>query len=546
MKKILFIIFLLFCLPARADWYTDGGMLQLPGPVRIFEDIYKSYRGFESKSATETRQAVTLYVRTTGNDNNTGLTTGTALLTPQAAIDRIPTIIKHNVTVDIGEGTFATGMDVSGFLVNPGATLTVKGTLNDPTLGGGTTTGTATGGSTSQCVDAGQAWVANALRGKLVLVGSEYRVIHDNDGTTINLVGTLAATCSGKAYHIYEQKTIIGGTSRMSLGPISVTNNWASSSARVVLQDLKTTTGTFGVFIGYTDTGSFYRFYASGAAFAGIATQSVSGEFNLYDTFVTTCASYGIMFNKVFGSGREVYRIFAYSNTAIGIGVINTNYINGNYWYADYNGTYGISDTIGYTLEINNIYTDHNATGVYLAYGTNINTATITSTSNSSDGVWIGGYKHCNFGTLNSTDNTGNGLYIVSGCTFGDLDAGDISHNSGYGIMLGSDVGWRDGFNHLNAYTATVTVEDNDLGGILVRNKSIAVLDHIDGTNTGYGVTVESGGSVIIDSNTGITGTTADATINGGTTNLTWATHFASNGDKAINVDTGSTIERRD
>lgn len=63
---------------------------------------------------------------------------------------------------------------------------------------------------------------------------------------------------------------------------------------------------------------------------------------------------------------------------------------------------------------------------------------------------------------------------------------------------------------------------------------------------TGYGITLDSGATVVMSTNTGITGTTADATMNGGTTDLTWATDLAANGDVVVNVDNDTIIKRSD
>ena len=53
-------------------------------------------------------QNKTIYVRTTGNDNNDGVTAGNALLTIDEAVERIGGLgdIFANITVDIGAGTF--------------------------------------------------------------------------------------------------------------------------------------------------------------------------------------------------------------------------------------------------------------------------------------------------------------------------------------------------------------------------------------------------------------------------------------------------------
>lgn len=58
---------------------------------------------------------ITLYVNAaTGNDANDGLTAGTALKTIQAAINKIPQIVNHIVTVSVTAGTYTETITVSG------------------------------------------------------------------------------------------------------------------------------------------------------------------------------------------------------------------------------------------------------------------------------------------------------------------------------------------------------------------------------------------------------------------------------------------------
>jgi hypothetical protein len=49
-----------------------------------------------------------------------------------------------------------------------------------------------------------------------------------------------------------------------------------------------------------------------------------------------------------------------------------------------------------------------------------------------------------------------------------------------------------------------------------------------------------------ITTDTGITGSSGDATINDGTTALTWATQFDDDGDIVVNTSNLCMIERRD
>ncbi|OHB76678.1 MAG: hypothetical protein A2Z34_12085 [Planctomycetes bacterium RBG_16_59_8] len=57
--------------------------------------------------AETTNAALTLYVNgTTGDNNNSGLTSGTAVQTIQKAVDLVPPIVRHAVTINIAAGVY--------------------------------------------------------------------------------------------------------------------------------------------------------------------------------------------------------------------------------------------------------------------------------------------------------------------------------------------------------------------------------------------------------------------------------------------------------
>lgn len=65
----------------------------------------------------QTTADITYYVRTDGNDNNTGLvnTAGGAFRTIQKAISVIPQMVNHVVNVYVGAGTYAESISLSGY-----------------------------------------------------------------------------------------------------------------------------------------------------------------------------------------------------------------------------------------------------------------------------------------------------------------------------------------------------------------------------------------------------------------------------------------------
>src|SRR5690349_13408903 len=95
-----------------------------------------------------TSSPLTLYVESTGNDNNSGLSTSDAFLTINGALASIPKFVSHLINIKIGAGNFA-GFNVEGFFINPrviGTTvgISILGTFANATLAAGTATGTIT------------------------------------------------------------------------------------------------------------------------------------------------------------------------------------------------------------------------------------------------------------------------------------------------------------------------------------------------------------------------------------------------------------------
>jgi hypothetical protein len=155
-------------------------------------------------------EPLTIYVETTGNDNNPG-TLSAPFKTIRASLEYLTQfIIRAPVTVQVGLGDF------DGFTLPPmkieraskageafvGGSVTVQGTLT--TL----YAGIATSGSASTLNDTGQNWGVNSLRGKVIQTGtsSSYSVIVSNTATQV--ISMTSVTGSG-AYVIADWGTNI-------------------------------------------------------------------------------------------------------------------------------------------------------------------------------------------------------------------------------------------------------------------------------------------------------------------------------------------------
>lgn len=342
MKKLLTLLFvLLLPLSAAADcpFTSEGGIgkflcdLVYAGDV-TFEGSVSIPGGVTDPTAVkQTTADVTYYVRTTGNDSNDCLSTGDACLTVQAAVNLVPKRIDHVVAIDVGAGNFA-GFQASGFHVKFGGSFTVQGTIGDFSPSTGTGSGTATGGSSSQCVDSGQSWTADNLRGALALVGGEYRTIRTNDATSFDVIGPFGATCSGESYAIKEQATVFDSSGVYAwLGRVEYISNLAPRD-KMVLNDVKTSGGTIGVLVMNSWAPQANRIRTTGAAY-GMLFQAVSGEVQMYDIAVDGFSVRGFTATRCAQGVREASRMFAFNGGGMGLEVYGTPMALSQYWYAD-------------------------------------------------------------------------------------------------------------------------------------------------------------------------------------------------------------------
>ncbi|KXH75405.1 MAG: hypothetical protein AM326_03375 [Candidatus Thorarchaeota archaeon SMTZ-45] len=535
MKKIFasvaLVIFAFFSLGVSPFVRTDGES-QVQGPLRVYEDIYNHKNSIDQLVTTETTDNITLYVRSTGADTNTCLTVGDACLTIQEAIDRIPKSIGHNVLVDVGPGSFA-GFYLTGFnLTFPNGQLEISGDLGNHTPGTGTGSGTADGGSTLQCADSGQTWTVDALIGKMVLVDGEYRFIRDNDATSIDLVGPLQATCNGKAYQLIQHDTVLDtfppNNVYAYIEGYGITASGPPTSGLIWVTDFATDGQS-----GWYDTWWFYntasvsvaRIFGDEAYYGG-GWQNVYGVSRAEDIWLEDGAAWA-MFYILHSDHLRAYRVMAKRGGGSGVIAEAITFFRSNYFYAEDNVADGIS--------FYNIGTYVTVSGY------------LRSVGNGGYGVALYNCGNMNFDEVYLEGNTKSGLYVGTGCKWVDLDSGTIENNSEYGIQMGEDTSSpRSAMAFLDA-GGTITVQNNTLGGVRLENHSIIRLAGMTGTNTGaYGLSLTSRSHASVTSATAVTGATGNATMDEGTTILTWATDFANDGDVVTNLSNFCRIERKD
>jgi len=535
-------------------YITANGEPQVEGPVTVYGLLHQILDGILVDTVNTTTGDLTLYVRLTGLDTNDCLSVAKACLTIQEAVERVPKKVRNAVLVDVGAGNFA-GFFLGGFSIeHPSGSLRVQGVYKAATVATGTNSGTSTSGTTLKLTDAGQGWTVNDLRSKLVKVNSEYRYILSNTATEINFVGAFTATTNLKVYEIVEHASILTSiTTGAVYGMIEAIGNISTGNSlnKVFSVDgfqingqggwYETVWNWEGQALSISHIHGFDNYW-------GIGFEHTQGRCTVEDIWLEDGGNSYPMFYYNFNDQLIISRIMAEDSASIGLRFHGCNEVRGNYIYTNSSATYGlVIQDVGLTTIDGLFCTNNTSIGLFVYHSDVVEFTNATLTGNNIGAV-ASGCNHFDFDAgMVITGNTSHGIVAEVGTKFVDLDIGTISNNGGFGIYVDENsTGNRTAGSFLNMQ-GTITVEGNTLGGIALNNNSGAALTNVDGINTGaYGLTLEMGSYAIITSDTGITGASGNATVNGGTTTLTWATDFVSNNDKVVNLDNGCRIERKD
>lgn len=371
---------------------TMSGSVVIPGGVT------------DPTATKKTTAALNLFVRTTGNDSNTCLASGTACLTVAGAISKIPTIIEHAVSVDIGAGTFA-GFNLTGRYVGAGS-ISVLGTMATSTPATGTATGTATAGTATTLTDAGQSWTASDLVGRYVTTTAGTFLIQSNTTTSLTIIGANSTSLNGLAYTIQQPSSIISS----SIGVYGVSGN-----GLVTLSALAPSAGAYVIVAqsGYVQL-SYMPFTSPGDIGVTVVDSNVS---LLTGVYVSAAAVNGFYL----GNLQSLYANGVMSNGGgasgggSGIELLNVKGIQDMYAVSNGDGDANgilLNNSSGFATAI---YASTNTTnGLKLIgnshlgiYGTGV--TTLSGTSNTERGVAIDSYSELFFkGTPTITGTLGN------------------------------------------------------------------------------------------------------------------------------------------
>lgn len=228
-----------------------AGAVQAGGGVTLSPPAGSSTTPTNSPNIVQaTTAALTLYVDPTGSDSNNCTSSGTsACLTIQAAINKIPKMLKHLVTVNIAAGTY-TGFIISGFMSDNGVQqaaggILIDGVLANSTLASGSATGTALGagqvagsGSTFGVLcDSGAVWTVNDLRGRIITTASPTNtafIVSSNTSTCATIVGSWTVPVTAQTtYAIQDAAAIINTAVTLPATPLQASS--ATSAGAIII-----------------------------------------------------------------------------------------------------------------------------------------------------------------------------------------------------------------------------------------------------------------------------------------------------------------------
>jgi len=407
-------------------------------------------QGFTIDRFLSTSVPITLYVRVGGSDSNDGLTIGNALLTIQAAIDKVPASINHTVLIDIGPGTFD-GFQVVNKTIGDVA-FTIQGTMDTAVVATGTATGTSDGGDTTFMADSGQGWTVDDLKGKFVLIDGTLRLIQSNDATNIYTAGYHSLTMTGKAYVIQDSTTLIESAAALTYG-IDISNVSGGASPYMNITQMKLTTLTeSGVYIEDVANITLNALQIDTPTHYGVAAYR-SGLVTINEVYAVDPADGGFLFRAI--DSLDVHGIMSEgdgtSSTAAEVSCFNVRLID--------------SPTI------------------------------VANDNGSGPGIDFSGCGNVTPRRLVAGGNNTCGIIVRDGTVF--------SRGTYAPVMAGA-------------------------------------------ANTTWGMDVQNTSCAFIGTTTTITGASGDLTLDASATVLTWAVHFANNGDIAINPNRNTRVERED
>lgn len=458
------------------------GIRRVPGATSGLGDILYGL----SITGGETTADMTLYVdQATGSDSNSGLV-GFPMKTIQAAINRVPKTVKHNVTINVGPGTYVGNVTLNFDILTP-KYITLQGTHWTsvvPATGVASGTFTANDGS-HQFTLAAAGWTIDDLKGKFVKITSgaksgNYYPIANNTATTID-VGCLTTTIGNASFEFaIPAATLTPVSGSYSLGIFGTVLSPSSSTPGIVIQNL-TFSGAFRGIRAHADMCDIKviqcKFFPTAS---GIGIESY-GVLPAVDRCYSGASGMSIGYTAGNGWGSVINSVFDGLSAASTIGInlgegrLQIGGLNAGNIIQGYTGSnsYGIALTSAHMGSYGLCTIRGCKVGIYVSTGYNTylsaNTATPTViTSATEDGIRVSAMANLKLNTLN------NGYFTITGCgrdairlessgNVIDIErTSSITGNAGFGVnMIAGNV------SHNNVFIkSTVTMNTNTAGDL--------------------------------------------------------------------------------
>ena len=469
-----------------------------------------------------------------------------------------------NITFSGGSLQYGSGItqDISSRIRNSGSAIIVDTNNNNVTFGTALDA-TNTGGLTKQGTGTLALSVSNTLTGPLQVTGGTLSL---SSGTlTINTasVSTISGTLLGSGsltklgsgtLTISNNNSGYSGETRLEAGVLEIGNNGALGTGTVTFRDAGTIRSTdatdrtlslaIGTFTG--GSGTVYTFGSVGTGnltFSGTASTAL-GSVTRNLTILNNSTTFGQSFTgtgAITKSGTGTLILLG-NNTYTGATTINAGTLQiGN------GGTSGNLSTSS-AITVNGTLTFNRSGDV--VQGTNFSTAAITGTGsliqNGSGNLTLNmantyaGGTTLNSGTLNINNSGSGGTSSAIGTGRLTINGGTLNNTSGSTITLSTNnaQSWNGDFaftgtNDLNLGSGAVTL--NATRTITVNSGNLTVGGPISGT--GYGLTKNGSGILILSGSNSFTGNT---TINAGTLQASVAGALANT--TIVNLNGGSLL----
>jgi hypothetical protein len=464
------------------------GIRKVPGgTVNYLGNVLSAIETDLAKAGSTTAD-MTLYVdAATGLDTNSGLV-GFPLKTIQAAIDKVPQTIKHNVTINVGAGTYAESIKIClSFLEYKNVIL--RGTTWSAVV---PSTGPASGVFTAnngvhQFTLAAAGWTVNDLRGRMLKITSGpqsglYYGIVSNTATTID------AGCNA---------TAVGNSSFEIVTPATIITRDASSSSSITATVIGGALGTVGsggliidgLSIGTTASRAI-RFFGGSAT---VVNCLLSGAVGAIDS--ANCIGIFILNNyisstvyldssNIYISDNGIYLSPGYSGIVVrNVRFLGLNQEGGNSGMLIDGGARGILCSYA-TCYLVNTFTskltirNSSTAGIEVETGASLVMASgpgIYNLTGCAVGIKVNG-KIISKATVNITGQTSDAILINSyGNSIVVPNGSSITGNTGFGIKL--PVGNNVTHNNIQI-GSTVTMNTNALGDLTLNGTTaISIAD---------------------------------------------------------------------